>query len=409
MTSALRPTAMDLTMHAMAQTRPSMSLTVGVVLHLDGAAPPLNGLRAHLAENLSRLPRLTYYLKGPRLRARWARDANPDLECRVRERRIEPGQASLDAALQDLVTQPLPDGPPWDLWLLHGHAPGTYVLCYRAHHTSHDGAGVFNTLYKLFGTSPAGATAVPAPKAGPRTYARTLKGMLSAAAVNNLWNDPAHPLHNDRLHTWVRVPTDTLRTTGAARGGSSNDAVLAALAGALRTWSSEHWPRGAGREVPAAMMVDLHRPQEDDLPGNLFTFAPVPLPCHQPTPAGRLDAVIAATREVRDPARRTAMRAITDRTPARAFHAVATRLTAPSRAIIDTSYIAIHQPLHYQKDPVTHLYAFTWLPYHHPVSITTISYNGTTTVHFVTDQALPGLDRLPVLWEQAATEAVPAP
>lgn len=144
--------------------------------------PPLADLRAHVTANLARLPRLTHYLKGPGLRARWARDPDLDLEHRVRERRIEPGDENLDIARQELLTHPLPDdGPLWDLWLLHGHAPGRFTLCYRAHHTSHDGSGVLNTLYELFGTAPAGATAlttraVRASRAGLGDYLRTLGG-----------------------------------------------------------------------------------------------------------------------------------------------------------------------------------------------------------------------------------------
>lgn len=412
MTVSARPTPMDLTMHTMAQGRPPVSLTVGAVLHLDGTAPPLAVLRAHVSGHLDRLPRLTHYLKGPGLKARWAHDPAPDLDRRIREHRTPPGQAALDAALKDLPGRPLPDdGPPWDLWLLHGHAPGRFTLCFRAHHTTHDGTGVLNVLHRLFGTTPPAGPTPPAPvhRTPLRAYTRTLTAMLGSLTRNHLWNDPAHPLHGDRAGAWAHVPTEILRATGAARGGSSNDALLAALAGALRTWSRAHWPRSTGRPVPAVMMVDLSRPDEHSRPGNTFTFSPVALPAHLPTPAARLDAVIAATRGPKDRARRAAMRTITDLTPARAFHTMATRLTTPSRAIVDTSHVTLHQPLHLHGAPVTHAQWFTWLPRHHPVSLAACTYNGTTSVYFVTDQALPGLHDLPTLWKQAATQPIPEP
>jgi hypothetical protein len=398
---------MDLTMHDMAQTRPSVGQTIGAVLHLEGIAPTVAELRDYLASHLNRLPFLTHYLRGPGLKARWTHDAAPDLASRIHERRLDPGQDHLDAALQDLRTHPLPDqGPPWDLWLLHGHAPGRYTLCYRAHHSSHDGGGLRNILYTLFSTATDAPTFAegPTPTAGLSAYKRTLRGMLHSAAANNIWNNPEHPLTGTRVSTWAQLPTDRLRAAATPRGGGSNDAILAALAGALRTWCAEHWPRGAGRPLPAVMMVDLRRAEEHDRPGNLFTFAPAPLPCHEPTPAGRLDEVIAATREAKNPAQRKAMRVLMDITPARAFHALATRLTTPARAIIDTSHLAIHQPLHYQEDRVTHVQPFTWLPHNHPASIAACSYNGTTSVYFVTDAALPGLHQLPALWLEAALE-----
>lgn len=406
MTTTTRPTPTDLTMHTMTQTRPGLSLMVGAILHLDGTAPPIAGLRAHVDGQLHRLPRLTHYVKGPGLQARWAHDPHPALEPRIRERQIEAGQESLDAALQDLLTHPLPaDGPLWDLWLLHGHTPGRYTLCYRAHHTSHDGAGLLNTLYNLFGTTPVSTVAAPVSKAGPSAYARVLKATLASCASNNLWNDPAHPLLNQRVSSWAHIPTDHLRIAGASRGGSSNDALLAALAGALGTWSTTHWPRAAGKPVPALVMVDLRRTEEEqERPGNLFTFFPVTLRCQQPAWADRLDAVTAAMRGPRTPAQRTAMRTIMNHMPARLFHTLASRLTTPSRAIVDTSYVAIRHPLRYQDAPVTHVQLFTWLPYTHPVSLVACSYNGTTSVNFVTDAALPDLHQLPALWKESAQE-----
>ncbi|WP_326594898.1 wax ester/triacylglycerol synthase domain-containing protein [Streptomyces sp. NBC_01803] len=404
-----RPTPMDLTMHTMAQNQPALLLHIGVNLHLEGTAPPLAALRAHVSDHLHRLPRLTHYLAGPGLKARWTHDPAPDLDRRIREHRVPPGQAALDTALQDLLTHPLPDnGPPWDLWLLHGYAPDRYVLCYRTHHTTHDGGGVINTLHTLFGTAPPPIPAARAPRATLRAYTRTLKGMLSSLNTNDCWDDPAHPLHGNRASAWAQVPTETLRATGAARGGSANDALLAALAGALRAWSREHWPRITDRPVPAVMMVDLSRPGERHRPGNAFTFSPVALPVDLPTPDARLDAVIAATRGPKDRAQRAAMRTITDHTPARAFHTLASRLTSPSRAIVDTSHVVFPEPLHLHGTPVVHIQGFTWLPRHHPVSVAACTYNGTTSVYFVTDQALPGLHRVPALWEQAASQALPA-
>jgi hypothetical protein len=399
---------MDLTMHAMAQQDPALSLMVGVVLHVQGNAPTLADLRTHVQAHLEHLPQLTHYLEGPGLKARWACDPAPDLALRIRERPLQPGESDLDDALQDLLVRPLPgDGPPWDLWLLRGNAPGRYALCYRAHHTTHDGAGTHRVLYRLFGTPTPDARPAPAPRATLSAYTRTLGQMLGTLRANSIWNDPSRPLRGNRASAWAHVPTDTLRAIGAARGGSANDALLAALAGALGTWSREHWPRGADRPVPAVTMVDLTQPGASARPGNVFTFSPLALPAHMPDAADRLDAVIAATRASKDPAHRAAMRAITDRTPARAFHTIANALTTPSRAIIDTSYVPLHQPLHLHGAPVTDVQMFTWLPRYHPASVLACSYNGTTSVYFLTDQALPELHRLPALWTQAVSELTP--
>ncbi|WP_329453925.1 wax ester/triacylglycerol synthase domain-containing protein [Streptomyces sp. NBC_01497] len=401
-----RPSLMDLTMHDMAQKQPWLSQTIGAALHLQGAAPTLADLRTYVAGRLPRLPCLTHHLQGRGLRARWVHEPRPDLQPRIQERGLAPGKDTLDAALQDLLAQPLPPGGPlWDLWLLHGHATDQYTLCYRAHHSGQDGAAVITTLSNLFGATLPAAPIGTNPVAGPRACASTLKGMLAALAQNNIWNDPSHVLDNSRISTWVSVPTQVLRDMGAARGGSGNDAFLAALATAMRTWTHSHWARGADRPVPAVMMANLRRAHEADHPGNLFAYATIPLPSHEPTHQARLDAVIAATQGPKSPVRREATRTILNGTPPRLGRALADRLTTPSRAVIDTSYVALRRPLHYQGDPVTHIQPFTWLPRNHPASILACSYNGTTTTHFLTSGALPEFHHLAASWEQAVSQA----
>lgn len=404
MTVRLRPSPMDLTMHAMAQARPSISQTIGMILHLEGAAPTLGELRGHVASHLVHEPRLTHYLHGPGVKARWRHDPAPDLDHRVRTQHLQPGDQHLETALTDLVAQPLPDtGPLWDIWLLAGYAPGRYSICLRAHHSTQDGMGLIGTLTTLFGTAPA-PTAQPAPRAGAGAYLGTVRGMLSACATNNVWNDTALPLAGHRDISWAQVSTQRLRNAATARGGDTNDGFLAALSGALRTWASQSWPRGADRPLPAITMVNLRRAGEHEQPGNFCTFAPAPLPCHQPTAEGRLDHVIAVTRTAKDPRHHKAMRSVMDLVPARAFQSLAARMTTPDRSSITTSYLAIHRPLRYKQDPVVSLQPFNWLPRHQPASIVACSYNGRTSVSFVTDAALPGLDRLASLFLDAVDE-----
>ncbi|MET7642440.1 wax ester/triacylglycerol synthase domain-containing protein [Streptomyces sp. NPDC005426] len=404
MTVPLRPTSMDLTMHAMAQAHPSVAQTIGVVLHLDGSAPPLDELRRHVASHLEHEPRLTHYLRGLGLKARWYHDPSPDLSIRVREQLCPSREQHLEAALTDLVARPLPDaGPLWDIWLLAGYEPGRYSICLRAHHSTQDGMGMVGTLTTLFGTATAPAQQ-PAPRAGAGAYLGTARDMLSASATHDVWNDSALPLTGSRAISWTRVPTQQLRQAATARGGDTNDGFLAALGGALRTWTSQSWPRGCDRPLPAITMVNLRRPEEQDRPGNYIGFAPMPLPCHDPTAEGRLDHVIAATRSAKDASRRTAMRSLMDFLPARIFQALATRMTTSDRSAITTSYLAIHRPLRYKADPVTHIQPFNWLPRHQPASIVACSYNDVTSICFVTDAALPGLDQLPRLFRDAVDE-----
>lgn len=409
MTIPLRPTSMDLTMHHMAQTQPSTPQTIGVVLHLDGAPPSLGELRSHVTNHLRHEPRLTHYLHGPGLKARWQHEPAPNLEARIRAQHVPPGDSPLDNALHELVAHPLPDrGPLWDVWLLSGYATDRYAICCRAHHSAQDGMGLIGTLHTLFSTTTPPAAA-PATRTGPRTFLRTVRSTLAACTANGIWADPARPLSGTRVVNWVSVPTQQLRTAAVARGGDTNDAFLAALSGALRTWCSEHWPKGAGRPLSALTMINLRRAGERARPGNLFAFAPLALPCEEPTAQNRLDRVIAETRATKDPARQNALRALMDLTPARALHTMAGWLTTPARAPITASYLAIHRSLAYQGAPVTHVQPFNWLPRNQPASIVACSYNGTTSVCFATDAALPAAHSLPALFADAAEELTSRP
>lgn len=403
MTTLPRPTSMDLTMHRMAQTHPSNPQTIGVVLHLDGAPPSLAELRGHIANHLHDEPRLTHHLHGSGLKARWRDQPAPDLDTRVRSRHVPPGDSHLNNALHELVAHPLPGtGPLWDVWLLSGYATDRYAICWRAHHSTQDGMGLVGTLHTLFGTT-APPAAAPAGRAGVMTLLHTVRSALVAHG-HGFWTDPARTPSGTRVVNWTSVPTQQLRAAAVARGGDTNDAFLAALSGALRTWCADNWPAGAGKPLSAITMINLRRSGERTRPGNLCTFAPVPLPCEEPTAETRLDRVIAATRATKDPARQNALRALMDLTPARAFYALADRLTSPARAPMTTSYVAIHRPLSYRGDPVTHVQPFTWLPRNQPASVVACSYNGTTSVCFVSDAALPGVTSLPALFDEAAGE-----
>ncbi|MFI2780885.1 wax ester/triacylglycerol synthase domain-containing protein [Streptomyces sp. ALB3] len=402
MTTTQRPTSMDLTMHHMSQAHPSIPQTIGAVLHLDGAPPSLEELRDHVERHLHDEPRLTHYLDGPGLKARWQRDPAPDLDTRIRARHVPPGDSHLDNALRELVEHPLPDrGPLWDAWLVSGYATDRYAICWRAHHSTQDGMGLMGTLHTLFSTTTPPAAA-PAARPGPGTYLRTVRATLAACTANGIWTDPARPLSGNRVVNWASVPTGQLRDPAVARGGDTNDAFLASLSGALRAWCSEHWPRGADRPLPTLTMVNLRRAGERERPGNLFAFAPLPLPCDEPTARGRLDRVVAATRATRDPVRLNALRVLSERTPTRAFHAMAGWLTTPARAPLTASYLAFHRALAFQGDPVTRIQPFSWLPHNQPASIVACSYNGSTSVCFTTDTALPGTRGLPALFADAA-------
>ncbi len=380
------------------------SMTVGCVLELEGRAPSVDELRRHVATRLDALPRLTHYLKGPGLRPHWEYDPRLDMDARVREKTLDPGDREYAATLAELPAIPLPaTGPPWDMWLLRGHAEGRFAIAYRAHHTTHDGAGVAHSLHTLFAEAePKSVPHNASGKPGPAAFRDVAAKVVGSLAVNNIWNDPNRPMHGTRTDARIRVSTDSLRPDVTVPDGRSRDTVLARLTAALRTWSEEYWPPAVGRPIPALAMVDLHRADEVHLPGNLFTFAPFSLPCHLDDPARQWEHVIAAARTQRDPRHRAAMRVLHDVTPARVLQQHILQVLSPPRAIVCTSHLSVYRPLSFQGAPVTEIVPFSTLPSNCPISMFSGAYNGVTNVFFAVDTAFPGLHELPRLWQRAA-------
>lgn len=183
---------------------------------------------------------------------------------------------------------PFAPGTYWGVWLVHGHAPDAYAVCYRFHHACQDGSAAALTFRAMMGAGEPSARPVPSPYRRfelPRRAAtalglavRFLCGVLLARGRR-----PALPFvpTGDRALWRGRVPMDTLRRIGAARGGSAHDAHLAALAGALSAWSAR-----AGVALPrmsALVPVDVRRPDEEQSWGNRFFALPVNLPVNVPS------------------------------------------------------------------------------------------------------------------------------
>jgi WS/DGAT/MGAT family acyltransferase len=91
----------------------------------------------------------------------------------------------------------------------------------------------------------------------------------------------------------VRRPLDDLRQIKKRFGVTVNDVVLAASAGALRAYMTEH----GDEPVPLKTMVPVSVRTEDEAGqfGNRISFMFVELPCDEPDSARRIEMVHAAT------------------------------------------------------------------------------------------------------------------
>jgi len=134
---------------------------------------------------------------------------------------------------------------------------------------------------------------------------------------------PFQPFNGRRVMTrFPPVPMASVKAVTARYGCSVNDAVMAALTGALRRYGLEvrgdaRLQAGAGAlEFKTMLMIGLPRPiNEQDLASSLcnnMLFASCPLPIDEPTAHGRLQRTMAACANLKSKAYMTGLTGVTN-------------------------------------------------------------------------------------------------
>ncbi len=265
-----RVTPSDLVMLAM-DRKGGTPEQIGALLVLD-ARPGTDAAAVEhaVADRIRRIPRLRQRLV--RLppgcgRPVWVDDPDDDPTCHIRRQRCPaPGdeRALLDVAA-GIITDPLPRSRPlWSATVVTGLTRGRVGLVIVLHHVVADGIGGLAVLQRLVdapagtGDAAAGATrAFPRPRPpwallasdALRSRLRGLTRLPAAvrampasfAAGGGVRPPPATPCSllrpTGRRRRFAAVRTDLaeLRAAAHRHGGTVNDAVLAAAAGALNT------------------------------------------------------------------------------------------------------------------------------------------------------------------------------
>jgi diacylglycerol O-acyltransferase / wax synthase len=304
---------------------------IGAVLVL-GAAPGfcVEQARRVLGERIRAVPRLRQrlYRAPPGCgRPYWADDPAFDIDEHVRQVRCPPPgdeRALLDLAAAQLG-EPLPlSRPLWSATFVTGLAGGGTGLLFVMDHVLADGTAALAMLGTLADQGAGAAQAragpfpAPAPRArelavdawrdrlrragragsGPQRQARGLRRIREGMAelggtrprrrpVTSL-NQPVGPRR--RLDV-VAVDLDGVRDLGHAHGGTVNDVVLAAVAGALRTLLAARGEQFG--EVTITVPVAARRAASGGELGNQIGIMPVTVPA-----AGDLGARVTRAAEI---------------------------------------------------------------------------------------------------------------
>ena len=304
-----------------------------LVVGLLDRSPPPDRLEAAVERAATALPRLRQRIVPPPLgvgRPRWEDAGEPSLAHHVRRVRA-PGDdldSVLEVAQPDAVAAFDPARPPWTLTIVDGLAGGRAAFVLRFHHTITDGVGGIEIAHHLFDGSrnPRGAATAPGTPANGSTAgdpplqpevggaARLVRAAVdaarrpgdilatpvrigrSAARLVSPSGGGSPELAGRSLDRWLAAterPLERVRAAARATGGTVNDVLLAAVAGAL---SSYH--RQQGRPVPAVrvtMPISIRRPH-DPVGGNRFVPARFTLPIDDPDPRARVQIAGAIVR-----------------------------------------------------------------------------------------------------------------
>jgi diacylglycerol O-acyltransferase len=295
-----------------------------------GTQPTFEEVFAHLAGRLERAPRYRQRLAGVPLGLHdpvWVDDACFDAAAHVRPS----GGVDLDALADEVFSAPLRrDRPLWEMWIHDDPPGGGFAMVGKAHHCMVDGVAAMQLANLMLDREPAGSNIAsgdwaprplptPAERLARAVADRTSESAALAVAPLRLATAPwrlrglpgaartlAHavlppapgsalnrPGCGRRHHVRFARSVDDLRAVRRRFRVTPNDVVLAACAGALRSFQER---RGEPpRRLKAMVPADVRTIGDAAGSGNRISFLFIALPCDEPDPVARLNKVHDAT------------------------------------------------------------------------------------------------------------------
>lgn len=394
------------------------------VIRLGAGAPGVEALRARIAQRLPAVPELSRRLDCSEGEASWV-PARVDLGEHVRAPELDGplGEGDLAGAVARLFEQRLDRGRP--LWRMDvaPMADGGAVLIWRIHHALADGTACTRFARELLWDADSGEQ----DRSGPeyRHRSATLpaehpdhsrrRHHLAAFIEREFGESVRHSPFDGVIGTRRTVALASVEMTplhDAAKeiaGATLNDAVLSAVAGALRRWIEHH--HGSLGDVRVRVPVSLHH--EGDEVANRDSFFSLRLPLHEPEPVARLRAVHRATaaRKGEHDAERLEelSRSLAGASPRMA--AFAGRIEASPRnfALSVSNVPGPREPVSLLGAPVETLHSLAEIGARHALRVAVVSFAGNLDFGFCADPALvPDLDAMSVGVEDEAAALVAA-
>jgi diacylglycerol O-acyltransferase / wax synthase len=318
--------------------RGSAHMHVASTTVFEGPAPEYDELCEHIASRLHLVPRFRQKLRFVPLgqgRPKWVDDPRFNLRYHIRHTALpEPGsEEQLRILAARIFSQRLDRSKPvWEMWLVDGLEGNRFALVTKSHHCLVDGVSGIDITTVLFDADREPAALeelepwVPRPEpsdtevlaealierattpaeiargagallTAPRHAARAVLDTLESAgafvrtglgAPHSEFNVPIGPY---RRFGWVRADLDRFKGIKNEAGGTVNDVVLAAVAGALGRYLRARGHSTQGLELRAMVPISVRTADEHGALGNRVSAFMTPLPVYAEDPLERLRLV----------------------------------------------------------------------------------------------------------------------
>ncbi len=332
--------------------RPAMHMHVGGLSILDPATCPTGRLRFEdvrrvVASRLHLAPRFRQkVLQVPFNLARpvWVDDEHFDLSFHLRRAALPHpgGRRELADAVQRVLSRPLDRSKPlWEMYVYEGLEGGLLATLLKVHHCLIDGISGMHIAGTVFDTTPelsvqeAGEPWTPEPPPSEADLVREAiedqllhpAGLLVEAArtlvrapavvsealglplagardILGMGGRPVGPfdvqIGPNRRFAMAEAPLERFKEVKRALGGTVNDVVLTAAAGAIHNLLRTRGERTRGRTLRALVPVSVRSPEQHDLVGNRVAPAFVDLPVGPMGSKRRLVLVREGTRHLKE-------------------------------------------------------------------------------------------------------------
>ncbi|MFG2629086.1 wax ester/triacylglycerol synthase family O-acyltransferase [Streptomyces sp. NPDC048473] len=331
----------------------------------------------------------------------------------------------------ELMERPLERGlPPWQMYVIGGADGGPFAVLVKLHHALADGmravaigAGIFDEIASVAGRA---RTGVPARRArtvpprswmpGPRQVAGLALGRIEdlgrafgvgasmvRASRLDLRGAPALTASSSGTRRLVTadLDLDAVQRIRRAAGGTTNDVLLAVVAGALRRWMLERGEPLPAEDPRALVPVSRRRPGQAAASGNKLSAYLLGLPVSEPDPWKRLRTVRTAMDRNKSagPFRGAgAVAVLADQLPSLAHRFGAPIAGNAARMLFDVLVTSVPLPrsaLSLGGCPLRAVYPMAPLARGQSLAIALSTYGGRVQVGLVADgKALPDLERL---------------